>query len=135
DMGCAYDGLSDGLKERIEGLVAVHDFTSSFGRGLPPDELARMKEEYPPATHPVVRIHPETGRRTLYVNAVFTSHIVGLSDEVSDALLVTLCRQAHVPEFQCRFRWRSGSIAFWDNRATQHYAVSDYWPAPRIIAR
>ena len=135
DMGAAYDGLSDELKDRIAGLVAVHDFTRSFGRRLAPDALAKMQEQYPPARHPVVRTHPETRRKTLYVNAVFTSHIVGLEPQESDELLEVLCRQPTIPEYQCRFRWQPGSLAIWDNRATQHYAVSDYWPARRVMER
>jgi taurine dioxygenase len=135
DMGAAYDGLGDGLRARIDGLVAVHDFVASFGRGMPADKLAEMRAEYPPATHPVVRTHPETGRRTLYVNRIFTSHIVGLEPDDSDELLDRLCRQADVPEYQIRFRWQPDSIAWWDNRATQHYAVSDYWPQRRVMER
>lgn len=135
DMGAAYDGLTDETKARIDGLSAVHDFSQTFGLMLDADGLARMQAEYPPVEHPVVRIHPETGRRTLYVSAPFTSHVVGLDPSESEALLDLLCRQASVPEYQCRFRWEEGSIAFWDNRATQHYAVSDYWPQPRVMER
>ena len=83
----------------------------------------------------MVRTHPETGRRALYVNAVFTQHIVGLEEPESASLLAHLCAQAAVPEYQCRFRWRPNSIAFWDNRASQHYAASDYWPAVRRMER
>lgn len=135
DMAAAYDGLPDDTKARIDGLTSVHDFTQTFGQLLQEEELARMREEHPPAKHPVVRVHPETRRRTLYVNAPFTSHIVGLDADESEALLDLLCQQASVPEYQCRFRWRPGSVAFWDNRATQHYAVSDYWPQPRVTER
>jgi len=131
DMGAAYDGLPRSVKERIDGLVAVHDFTHSFGRGMEPDQLAKMQEQYPAVEHPVVRTHPETGRKTLYVNEIFTTHIVGEPDE----LLAELCAQARVPEYQCRFRWTPGAIAMWDNRATQHYAVSDYWPVRRVMER
>jgi taurine dioxygenase len=131
DMAAAYDGLPADVKQRIDGRVAVHDFTHSFGRSMPPERLAAMQAEYPAVEHPVVRVHPETGRQTLYVNEIFTSHIVGESDE----LLEYLCAQARVPEYQCRFRWTEGAVAFWDNRATQHYAVSDYWPARRVMER
>jgi taurine dioxygenase len=116
-------------------MTAVHDFASSFGQAMDPAELARMRTQFPPAEHPVVRTHPETGRRTLYVNEIFTSHIVGLDLSESDELLAHLCAQARVPEYQCRFHWTPGAIAFWDNRATQHYAVSDYWPAARVMER
>jgi taurine dioxygenase len=135
DMAAAYDGLADDVRQRIDGLTAVHDFATSFGQAMDPDELARMRAQFPPAEHPVVRTHPETGRRTLYVNEIFTSHIVGLDATASDDLLAHLCAQTRVPEYQCRFRWTPGAIAFWDNRATQHYAVSDYWPAPRVMER
>ena len=98
-------------------------------------ELAKKQKEYPPAEHPVVRTHPETGRKGLYVNAAFTSHIVGLERAESERLLDLLYRQAAVPEYQCRFRWRPYSIAFWDNRAVQHYASSDYYPQRRTMNR
>jgi taurine dioxygenase len=135
DMAAAYDGLPEDVQARIDGMVAVHDFSQSFGQAMDPDELAKMQEQFPAVEHPVVRTHPETGRRTLYVNAIFTSHIVGLDRAESDALLDVLTRQAHVPEYQCRFHWEPDSIAFWDNRATQHYAVSDYYPEVRVMER
>jgi taurine dioxygenase len=135
DMVAAYEGLPDELKQRIDGLYAIHDFTHSFGRMLPPDELEKRQKEFPPARHPVVRTHPETGARILYVNRIFTSHIEGLSSEESEALLTTLCQQAAIPEYQVRFRWSNDSLALWDNRATQHYASSDYWPQNRIMER
>jgi taurine dioxygenase len=135
DMYAAYDGLSEEVRARIEGLRAVHDFTQAFGRFLAPEELAKKQQEFPPAEHPVVRTHPETGRKALYVNAAFTSHIIGMSPAESEALLDLLYRQATVPEYQCRFRWRRHSVAFWDNRAAQHYATSDYWPSRRVMER
>ena len=85
--------------------------------------------------HPVVRTHPETGRRTLYVNAAFTQSIVGLEPEESDELLDLLYQQASFPEYQCRFKWTPGALAFWDNRSTQHYATSDYFPRRRVMER
>jgi len=135
DMYAAYDGLDDDVKASLEGLRAVHDFTRTFGRRLEPEALVQKQEEYPPAEHPVVRTHPETGRKALYVNAAFTSHVVGLERAQSRPLLDLLYRQATVPEYQCRFRWRPESIAFWDNRAVQHYAASDYWPQRRVMER
>jgi taurine dioxygenase len=135
DMYAAYDGLEDDVRASLHGLRAVHDFTKTFGRALDPDALAQKQKEYPPAEHPVVRTHPETGRKALYVNAAFTSHIVGMARDDSRRLLDLLYRQATVPEYQCRFRWRPDSIAFWDNRAVQHYAVSDYWPRRRVMER
>jgi taurine dioxygenase len=135
DMALAYDGLPDAIRHEADGLTAIHDFSETFGRGMAPAELAKMRAEYPPAEHPVIRVHPETGRRTIYVNEIFTSRIVGLEPQESDALLRLLCAQARVPEYQCRFRWEPNSIAFWDNRSTQHYAISDYWPAARVMER
>lgn len=135
DMGAAYDGLPEDVKARIEGMVAVHDFTHTFGQALDGEQLREMQAKYPPAHHPVVRTHPETGRKTLFVNDVFTSHIVGVDRDESDALLEYLGAQARVPEYQCRFHWRADSIAFWDNRATQHYAAADYWPDRRVMER
>ncbi len=135
DMVAAYDGLSDELKQQIEGRTAVHDFTYSFGMGMDAETLEQKRKEFPPAHHPVVRTHPETGEKILYVNGIFTSHIEDMDADASDALLETLCRQATFPELQCRFQWENDSIAFWDNRSTQHYAASDYWPQQRIMER
>jgi taurine dioxygenase len=135
DMESAYEGLSDELKQRIESAVAVHDFSQSFGLGMSPEKRAEMQAKFPPAEHPVVRTHPATGRRCLYVNAIFTSHVKGMEPEESDALLRTLFRQATWPEYQVRFRWTPNAVAFWDNRSTQHYAASDYWPQERVMDR
>ena len=135
DMYAAYEGLDDDVRTALEGLHAVHDFTRTFGILLDKEELAKKQAEFPPAEHPVVRTHPETGRKGLYVNAAFTSHIVGMEAHESKRLLSLLYRQATVPEYQCRFRWRPYSVAFWDNRAVQHYANSDYYPQRRLMER
>jgi taurine dioxygenase len=135
DMALAYDGLPSDIRRRVDDLTAVHDFSETFGRGMAPDELAKMRAEFPPAEHPVIRVHPETGRRTIYVNEIFTSRIVGLPRQESNTLLGLLCAQARIPEYQCRFRWEPDSVAFWDNRSTQHYAISDYWPQERVMER
>jgi alpha-ketoglutarate-dependent taurine dioxygenase len=135
DMTAAYDGLDDELKKRIDGLFAVHDFTHNFGRALDADALAEKQKEFPAVRHPVVRTHPETGRKILYVNPIFVSHIEGLEPAESRGLLDLLFRQATVPEYQCRFRWQNDSVAFWDNRSVQHYAASDYWPDRRVMER
>jgi len=135
DMVAAWDGLPGETQERLEGRTAVHDFAHSFGLAMTPEKLAEMHAKFPPVEHPVVRTHPVTGRRCLYVNAIFTSHIVGLDPEESETLLRSLYRQATSPEYQCRFRWQPDSIAFWDNRSTQHYAASDYWPQQRVMER
>ena len=135
DMAVAYDNLSEDVKRRIEHAEAVHDMVPGFARFLVPEKLERLRDAFPPVTHPVVRTHPETGRRTLFVNASFTTHVVGMESAESDALLRHLYAQAHVPEYQVRYRWRPGTVAFWDNRATQHYAVGDYHPQPRVAER
>ena len=139
DMYAAYEGLSDEVKARIEGAMAVHDFahfrTAMRKRGLSEEAIQAMNEKYPMVEHPVVRTHPETGRKAIYVNAAFTQHIVGMEKADSDALLAHLYAQAAIPEYQCRFRWEPNSIAFWDNRASQHYAASDYFPAVRRMER
>jgi taurine dioxygenase len=135
DMAAAYDNLSGEVRARIDDVVAVHDMVPGFVRFLDREKLARLEASFPPVTHPVVRIHPETGRRTLFVNAAFTTRIVGMEPAESDALLRHLFAQAHTPEYQVRYRWAEGSVAFWDNRATQHYAVGDYHPHPRVAER
>jgi alpha-ketoglutarate-dependent taurine dioxygenase len=135
DMGAAYDGLSDEMKARIDGLVARHDFVRAFGHNLPEDRKAEMREKYPVQEHPVVITHDATGRKLLYVNRVFTDSIVGLDPDESAELLWELTRQAETVEYQVRFRWTTDAIAFWDNRAVQHYASSDYWPERRIMER
>ena len=135
DAGAAYDGLPADVRARIDGMVAVHDWRTTFGLAMPPEDVEALSPQFPPVEHPVVRVHPETGRRTLFVNPIFTQHIVGLDQDESDALLDTLYRQMTRPEYQCRFRWTAGSVAFWDNRSTQHYAASDYWPQRRVMDR
>ena len=139
DMYAAYDGLSAEVKAKIEGRTAMHDFahfrTGMRKRGKSEAEIEEYNRMYPPAEHPVVRTHPETGRKGIYVNSPFTQHIVGLERGESDDLLKHLYAQASIPEYQCRFRWTTNSLAFWDNRASQHYAVSDYWPNVRRMER
>ena len=135
DMGAAYDLLDDATKERIDGLVAVHDWWDSFGRGMTPEQRDALRPDFPPQEHPVVRTHPETGRKTIYVNAAFTQYIVGMDADESEALLAKLYAQAYYPEVQCRFHWTPGALAIWDNRSTQHYAVSDYAPQRRVMER
>lgn len=133
DMVAAYEGLSPALKEWICTLSAVHD-GSGFAtlQGKPKESFW---EEFPPQRHPVVRTHPDTGERALYVNCSFTTHIEGLSSKESDWLLNHLYDQASKPEYQVRFRWQPNSFAFWDNRSCQHYAVADYWPEMRAMER
>ena len=135
DMEAVYEGLPADIKERIDGLRAVHDFVHTFGLGLSDEERARKQEEFPPASHPIVRTHPETKRRCLYVNRIFTSHIEGVDREESEDLLDFLYREVDVPEYQVRFKWAANSVGFWDNRSTQHLAASDYWPRTRVMER
>jgi taurine dioxygenase len=134
NMALAYDRLSDSIKEQIQNLVAVHDIARVFAKRLnkKPEEL---RELYPLMEHPVVRTHPETKQRVVYVNGAFTSHIKGMEAIESKLLLDKLFKSAWNPEVQCRFRWQAGSIAFWDNRASQHFAASDYFPAVRVMER
>ncbi|OSC62345.1 taurine dioxygenase [Streptomyces sp. 4F] len=135
DMAAAYDNLPQEVKDRIDGARAVHDFIPGFARFYEPERLIPHQEPFPPVEHPVVRTHPETGRRMLFVNTSFTTHITGMDRDESDRLLRFLFQQAHVPEYQVRFRWQPGDIAFWDNRATQHYAVGDYGTERRVAER
>lgn len=135
DMGAAYDGLADEVKDRIAELVAVHDYEVAFGGAVKPEHREKMRELYPPVSHPVVHTHPVTGRRQLYLNRLFVSHIVGLPADESTALIDQLCRRSDVPEYQVRFKWNPDSVVFWDNRAVQHFACSDYWPEVRIMER
>ena len=139
NMEAAYSGLGDDIKERIDGARAVN--------GWPPTwiDIAMRKEgvtdrkefrrEYPDPEHPVVRTHPQTGNKCLYVNIAFTRKIVGMEKPESDELLALLYRQAAIPEYQCRLRWQKNTIAFWDNRCTQHYAVADFFPHRRVVER
>ncbi len=135
DMHAAYEGLSDDVKGRVAGLHARHDFLRAFGANLTEAQKAEMRARYPVVEHPVVVSHDVTGRSLLYVNRVFTTGIVELAAEESEELLEQLCRQADLPEYQVRFHWEPDSVAFWDNRAVQHYATSDYWPERRVMER
>jgi taurine dioxygenase len=135
DMAAAYEGLPDGVRDRIDGLKAEHDWMPSFGSAMPAEMVSDLRPDFPAVVHPVVRRHPETGRRTLFVNRIFTTRIIGLDESESDELLDLLCRQADYPEYQCRLRWAPGAVAIWDNRATQHYANSDYFPHTRVMER
>jgi taurine dioxygenase len=141
DMVAAYEGLSDKMQNFLSGLEAVHDFKNfrhKFDR-LPPRErhakLAEMEEELPNPTHPLVRTHPVTRRKALFVNEQFTLAIKGMREDESRALLDFLYAQARIPEYQFRFRWEVNSMVFWDNRPLQHYAANDYYPQRRTMHR
>jgi len=135
DTVAAYAGLPQPVKDRIEGLEAEHDIVRSFGGRVTEEKRAQLARDFPPVRHPVVRSHPETGEKILYVNYTFTSRIVGVSEEESDSLLRLLFDRIKVPEYQVRFRWTPNAIGIWDNRSTQHYAVGDYWPEYRLLER
>jgi taurine dioxygenase len=130
-MYAAYDALSEPMKRYVDDLVAVHDVTGSLTRaverGNADFDVAEMQRKLPPVEHPVVRSHPVTGRPLLYVNAASTSHLKGVSDRESDAVLQLLYDMAKSPELQCRVRWNDGDVVFFDNRCVQHYAVPDYY--------
>lgn len=128
NMYAAYDALSDKMKSYLDGMVAVHDGEHVY-RGLYTG--VADKPSYPRSKHPVVRTHPETGRKCLFVNRSFTTHIVGIPRDESDAILNYLYQHMEHPNFQCRFQWEANSIAFWDNRCAQHRAIWDYWPHRR----
>lgn len=138
-MTCAYEGLSDRMQRYIDGLEAVHDFkpfrTLFSGSPEHKAKLREMEDKFPNPTHPVVRVHPSSGRRILNVNPQFTTRIVGMKESESRALLDFLFQQALIPDYQLRVRWEPGQMAFWDNRSTQHYAVHDYWPQRRRMER
>ncbi len=139
NMEAAYDGLDERMKERLEGLIAVHDnenfLAGMKARGASDAEVQAKLVAFPPMRHPVVRTHPVSGRKSLYVNRAFTRSIEGMSTDEGRALLKNLFQTAGHPEVQCRFRWRPDSLAFWDNRAVQHYAAADYWPEERHMER
>jgi taurine dioxygenase len=128
-MYAAYDALSAPLQQMLEGMTAIHDgehvYRGRYGRN---DDAGTV---YPKSEHPVVRTHPVTGRKALFVNRIFTTRIVQLKRHESDGLLPMLFSHIEMPEFQCRFRWQPGSIAFWDNRCAQHHAMWDYYPQRR----
>jgi taurine dioxygenase len=145
NMALAYDKLPDQVKQQIAGLRARHSIEATFGAAMPTDKRLALKAQYPDAEHPVVRTHPETGEKVLFVNG-FTTHFTNFHtpDNVrygqdytqgSSGLLQYLISQAAIPEYQVRWRWQPNSVAIWDNRATQHYAVMDYPPCHRKMER
>lgn len=137
----AYDALSDDWKQRIDGLTAVHDIRLSF----PEERFAQSGEEKakleaiiaknPPVAHPVVRTHPETGRKGLFVSEGFTDYIENVSSEESREILDHLFAHAVREEFTLRWQWQEGDVAIWDNRCTQHKALFDYGDAHRVMRR
>ena len=128
-MYAAYDALSERMKAYLDGLSAEH--SGDHYRGQYANYGIADKAEYPRAEHPVVRTHPVTGRKALYVNQGFTRRILGIPIDESEGILGYLYQHMANPLFQCRFRWQANSIAFWDNRCVQHHAMWDYWPHTR----
>lgn len=130
NMYRAYETLSPATRTMFEGLEAAHDLSPSLRKairkGLSSEDVASMQARWPPVAHPVVRTHPVTGRKALFVNGNCTTRILGLTNRESEILLAFLLEHLRSSEFQCRFRWAKGSIAFWDNRCVQHCAIPDY---------
>lgn len=146
NMAEAYARLPQDVRDSLDGLLAVHDLLPAFGTRMTAEEREARRAAFPPAIHPVVRTHPETGERVLYVNEGFTTHFVNFMEHhavrvgfdfrlAEMDLLQYLFRQAAIPEYQVRLKWRPNTIAFWDNRSTQHYAIQDYFPARRRMLR
>ncbi|MDP6391146.1 MAG: TauD/TfdA family dioxygenase [Alphaproteobacteria bacterium] len=130
-MYAAYDALSDTMKAFLDPLTAIHDGEHVY-RGRYADRgVDDTGKDYPNAEHPVIRTHPVTGRKGIFVNTAFTTRIKQVTRRESDALMAYLCEHATRPEFQCRFHWRPNSVAFWDNRCVQHHAMWDYYPQVR----
>ena len=141
DMRAAYRALSDGMKAMLDGLVAVFSNERTYGpdaarfrQGVKRMEVAQQAT-ITRVEHPVVRTHPETGVKALYLNPLHTVGLKDMTEEESQPLIGYLCRHAIRPEFQCRVQWRPGSLAFWDNRATMHYAVDDFAGYRRVMTR
>jgi taurine dioxygenase len=129
-MYAAYDALSAKMKSYLDGLIAVHDGGPNYRRRAAIDGRPD-KGQYPRAEHPVIRTHPVTGRKAIFVNPVFTIAIKGLPEQEGESILRFLYEHNNRPQFQVRFRWRAHSIAFWDNRCVQHIAMWDYFPNVR----
>lgn len=147
DSHACYLGLPVALQQRLQHLHGIHDYRVFLGRGgaqLPEDVVAKVKAAIPfGVSHPLLRTHPETGKTALYLHGGFLRHDSlydvrtgqALAAAESEAIVAQLLRQHERPEYTCRFRWTAGSIAFWDNRAVQHYAASDYYPHKRLLRR
>ena len=142
-MRAAYDALSTDMKSYLANKQAINDFMKLHGspkkarswEGENWERMEKSRRANPPVAHPMVKVHPVTGLKSLYISESFTASVVGLGEDESKGLLDMLNRHCARPEFQCRFHWRPHSMAFWDNRATQHYAVADYWPERRLMNR
>ena len=138
-MTVAYDALSAQMKEFLSGLTAEHDFSWGFKESLAEpggrERLAEAVANNPPVVHPVIRTHPESAKKVLFVNSLFTTRILELEKQESAALLEFLYEHVATPEFSCRFNWEPNTIAIWENRSTQHKPINDYFPAHRMLHR
>ena len=133
NMHAAFESLSDQMRRFLEGLTAVHDGEHVYRRRF--DNLVEQNKPYPKTEHPLIRTHPVSGRKALFVNRIFTTRIVQLSKVESDTVLRMLFEHIERPEHQCRFHWQPESVAFWDNRCAQHHALWDYYPHRRHALR
>ena len=138
-MTVAYENLSGNLRHFLTGLSAIHDFRHGFKESLQEEggaeRLAEALNKNPPVEHPVIQTHPESGKKVIFVNSLFTTHIVGLHRSESRAVLDFLFEHIKTPEFTCRFSWEPNCVALWDNRSTQHKPINDYFPAHRKLHR
>ena len=138
-MTAAYDGLSTPMQNFLADLTAEHDFSYGFKESLAEpggrDRLAQAVADNPPVIHPVIRTHPESGKKVIFVNSLFTTRILELNNRESEDVLKFLFEHVVTAEYSCRFRWAPNSIAIWDNRSTQHKPINDYFPAHRMLQR
>lgn len=146
NMVQAYAGLPEEVKRKIDGMVAVNDVNVALFKKMDPNERTAHRDRHRAVEHPVVITHPETGELILYVNEIHTTHIANYREVLGSdwgmdtptqirELFDLLVRQAKIPEYQVRVHWEPDTIVFWDNRAVQHYAVSDYYPSERHMMR
>jgi taurine dioxygenase len=131
NMYAAHDALSESMKQMLGGLSAMHDGGPNYIDRAKRAGIYDPAKVFPANPHPVIRTHPETGRKSIYVNKIFTQHIIGIPKDESRAILDFLFQHIAKPNFQCRFKWEVNSIAFWDNRCVLHHAMWDYFPQVR----
>ena len=138
-MTAAYDGLSTPMQNFLADLTAEHDLSYGFKESLAEpggrERLAQAVADNPPVIHPVIRTHPESGKKVIFVNSLFTTRILELNNRESEDVLKLLFEHVVTAEYSCRFRWAPNSIAIWDNRSTQHKPINDYFPAHRMLQR
>jgi len=127
--------LPKDLRQRLSHLKAEHDILRIYGPRVSESRRADLRRRFPAQAHPVVRTHPETGAKSLFVNHEFTTRILGVDPAESAELLTFLTDRVKAPEYQLRLRWRPNTVVFWDNRCTQHYPILDYWPSERVMER